>query len=343
MNFTFEDMPGVIRNHQWLLLVLAGLFWTTLFGIWPMRKANSVGRKLAIFVLTFLIVVLPPPIFALSGFLQPDSKATAPYGWLDCWQAGKLALTPLMLWAVAALYRHELFPKRSPTPRWILFGLAWGALVSGASLFHGAFYCLRKIDLHDLTRVGSDDFVGLMFFSIPAYVFIWYSIRALQAWRASDVRPREITLHSLAGSVFWIGSVPLARMFYNKLPENPPSCFIVTAASRGHRRIVGESLPIVRGGCVRFGNPQLIRFWAFEDSWQNVSPASHRLFRRIYNVIGPRIAARIRSPWAADAVHLLLKPAECLALLCFALHHKFQSLENRGTANSSDWKSAEHE
>lgn len=69
----------------------------------------------------------------------------------------------------------------------------------------------------------------------------------------------------------------------------------------GHEAVVGKT------------GWQLKAFRAFESTWQRRRPASHRAFRRVYNRVGPVIAGRIRSPYAADAVYLALKPVEWLA------------------------------
>jgi hypothetical protein len=57
-------------------------------------------------------------------------------------------------------------------------------------------------------------------------------------------------------------------------------------------------------------NRQLATFWALENAWQNQWPASYRGFRRVYNVMGPVVAACLRNAWLADLAYLCLKPLE---------------------------------
>ena len=121
----------------------------------------------------------------------------------------------------------------------------------------------------------------------------------------------------LAGSLpFWVTSIVWARRIYQSLPDKEPGgCFIVTAAGRGHPRLVGPFVEIERHGRRRPANRQLLTFWRLETRWQSCAPRSHQCFRRLYNRVGPPVAARIRSPWMADFVYLALKPVEALAAL----------------------------
>ena len=112
---------------------------------------------------------------------------------------------------------------------------------------------------------------------------------------------------------FWLGSAIWAYVAFERLPNSiNHNCFVVTAATRGHPRLVGPFLEIERHGHTRRVNPQLLTFWQFESAWQRRSPRTHAHFRAMYNSFGPQVAARIRSPWAADAVYLALKPVELL-------------------------------
>ena len=52
---------------------------------------------------------------------------------------------------------------------------------------------------------------------------------------------------------------------------------------------------------------------AFELLIAALSPFAHRVLRGIYNRIGPRLAAGLANPAAADAAYFGLKPLEWLA------------------------------
>ena len=80
-------------------------------------------------------------------------------------------------------------------------------------------------------------------------------------------------------------------------------------------RSVGPFFEIEHCGQTRRANQQLITLWQFENLWREKFPRSHQVFRRGYNRLGPRLAAKIRSPWRADLIFLALKPGEWLAWL----------------------------
>ena len=50
-----------------------------------------------------------------------------------------------------------------------------------------------------------------------------------------------------------------------------------------------------------------------------ISPTAHRVCRRIYDLIGPKLAATLIHPLLADAAYLTLKPAEWLSRVALAL------------------------
>jgi hypothetical protein len=107
---------------------------------------------------------------------------------------------------------------------------------------------------------------------------------------------------------------------YAKLPTTPPQdCYVSTAAARGHRRLVRarESL----GPCGEVGrvNDQMCYLKAAELLLACISPSGHRICRRIYDRIGPRLAAWLFHPLLADAAYLSLKPLEWLSRVGLAL------------------------
>jgi len=111
----------------------------------------------------------------------------------------------------------------------------------------------------------------------------------------------------------WVASVYLSKKQYLALPDNPPDCFVVTAALRGHQTVVGPLVSVNRYNEERTANHQLITFWNFESLWQKRSPRTHRRFRIIYNRIGPILAAGIKNKFVADIVYLLIRPCELIA------------------------------
>jgi hypothetical protein len=133
--------------------------------------------------------------------------------------------------------------------------------------------------------------------------------------RQSGVGPIAF-LFSLIGTIpFWFAGVLWSKKIFSTLPDQPPSCFVVTAAGQGHRSFVGPFLEVTHRGRNRVANRQLATLWKLEELWQSRAPLTHRSFRRIYNCVGPAIARRINSPWLADAAYLALKPVEWVAAL----------------------------
>ena len=128
---------------------------------------------------------------------------------------------------------------------------------------------------------------------VLCYVPIWY------AWRASQQR---------SSSLYYFGD--------NR--GHGPVLDRLSAATQGHVRIVGPFLEIERYGISRNVNHQLLTFWTFEQARHARSPRTHAWFRAIYNRHGPRLAARIRSPWTADLAYLMLKPIELLIRVTLA-------------------------
>jgi hypothetical protein len=63
----------------------------------------------------------------------------------------------------------------------------------------------------------------------------------------------------------------------------------------GHRVLVNRQLAVAN---------------AFEELLQERMPRFHKIIRGAYDRYGYPIAKHIRSPWVADAVWLIMKPAE---------------------------------
>jgi hypothetical protein len=243
-------------------------------------------------------VLLPLFTFLLSGFMTPDWKGACRWGWVDCFHSGKLALTPLVLWAMAAWYAVEVFKAKHPHRPWIILGLVVGAGIASVCAVFG------WLTVHvENPRI-------FLWMLVPTYAAVWYTVSARQSVKAAGFSLRACLVAAGSSLPLWIGAVLWSRRVYEKLPDQPPSCFIVTAASRGHAAVVGPLVPVAHGSRLSLANTQLLAFWQLEARWQTVAPRSHRRFRRVYGIVGPQVARRIRHPLAADLVYLALKPAE---------------------------------
>lgn len=95
-------------------------------------------------------------------------------------------------------------------------------------------------------------------------------------------------------------------------PQNLPYDYhyLCTVAARGHRKLVKPLRIGKRHGHQVLVNRQLAVANAFEELLQERTPRFHKLLRGAYDRYGYPIANHIRSPWASDAVWLLMKPAE---------------------------------
>jgi hypothetical protein len=260
--------------------------------------AKQVGKHFVTAAfLSFIGVILPLAVFFLSSYMVPEWKGACEHGWIDCFHLGKLALTPLVLWAMVSLYATDMC-HIPPTP-FMVMGIFTGAIVSSVCFVFGIISCTND--------------PSLLFLLVPLCTSVWYGIRAGQL--LLEFHPKLWTyLWTAMGSLpFWIGSIVWCRKTYLSLPDVAPSCFIVTAATKGHRHIVGPFVAVSRHGQPREANAQLLIFWQLEASWRKRAPSSHAMFRKYYNRFGPRLARRIGSPWLADAAYLALKPAEIMA------------------------------
>jgi hypothetical protein len=259
--------------------------------------------------MSFAVVVLPSFVFFVSYFGLPEWKGGCAHGWIDCFIAGKMALTPIMLWATAALYAVEILRVEKPAAKWIVLGIFLGATVAAVCLGFELF----SIDWQSWWREWRFEWRAEVWVFVPAYVAVWYSVRAWQLIKIAKLSLWNYFLALLGSLPFWLLSIWWSKGIYASLPDKSPDCFVVTAAARGHGKFVGPFFEIKRNGRRLWANQQLITFWQFENLWQKISPRSHENFRRLYNRLGPRIAVKIKSAWLADLIFIMLKPVEWLA------------------------------
>ena len=208
---------------------------------------------------------------------------------------------------MVALYRCDILQIDEES--WVTWGVSFGAVLSTFCLIHALLTVPLK-----------------WWLLIPFYVSAWFVFRTIQLIRAGLLTPLGPLWATLCAAPGWIASLYYSYATYQNLPETPPDCFIVTAAARGHRAIIGPHRPVVRHGRTREANSQLIAFWEFERLWQSRLPRLHRAFRACYNRIGPMIARRVCGPFLADAVYLVLKPAEWGAMFVLWWHSRRTAL-----------------
>jgi hypothetical protein len=300
-----EFMEGV--TIFWSVIGLI-IFWLSSM---PAYRAKSWRRFFLDIFLSVIGIVFPLFIFLMSALLLPDWKGACKHGWLDCFHIGKLALSPLVIWASAAFYVVQILRPESPPRKWVHLGLLIGTMTSSICLIVG-------VVIHDLT----DDWS--IWLLVPLYVSVWYYYLSFRSFQNSELRPFAYLITFTSSLLFWIAAAIWSKKYYHSLPDTPPSCFVVTAAQSGHEFIVGPFLNIERRGELRFVNSQLVTFWQFERLWSLSCPRIHGSFRRFYNWIGPQIAARVNSLIVADLVYLMLKPLELIAAVVVRFNEKIE-------------------
>lgn len=108
----------------------------------------------------------------------------------------------------------------------------------------------------------------------------------------------------------------------SRLPivEIPADChYLCTVAARGHASLVRPIRVGRRGGIPILVNRQLAIANAFEDLLHERWPRFGAFARKTYDALGLPVSRLIRSPWAADAVFIAMKPAEWLFYLVLLL------------------------
>lgn len=113
----------------------------------------------------------------------------------------------------------------------------------------------------------------------------------------------------------WRLAVGRAAEAYENLPKVDTNCFVATAAARGPRWLTGSFDGRAEHGGMVAISPQLQRFKLFELALRELSPAGHRALRRVYDRVGPAIAARAATPGRAALLWLALRPGELLAVV----------------------------
>lgn len=150
--------------------------------------------------------------------------------------------------------------------------------------------------------------------------YLGMSIRIVRMY-GSDLR---FSMAELLAGMTWLGllfaairqSIELSFAQYSQLPLEPPEgCYVATAAAQGYPAIVGSHQLLAVDKQPVFVNRQLTTFKIAELTLRAISPVAHRVFRFVYNCLGPRLAALLSFPLAATLAYLSLKPAEWVCRL----------------------------
>jgi len=223
-----------------------------------------------------------------------------------------LAVFGLFLGVVMITMLGGLLPCRRKPRSWKLGVRGWSIIGGVAGFLLLAYLGLIFIDRDLIALPG----VLLLFALIgsPWLFAVAYGFALTRCLRSGGVaradRGAVLGLGAtLAGyGAAWAAAWALALREYQKLPTQPPGCYIATAAGRGHRRLTGATPIQLPDGSTLPLTRQLQTLKAGELAIRTASPALHRALRRGYDTLGPRLASRLTSPWRADAAYLTLLP-----------------------------------
>ena len=168
--------------------------------------------------------------------------------------------------------------------------------------------CLVSLVLFPLGMMFSSVMYGLAFGSALTRFFITRHFDRKDGRPPPDPRGGMWTaIGSIAAYLAaWPGAVMLALHEYSKLPTSPPmGCYVCTAAAKGHPWLVRATPVTLADGRVMRVNRQMRVLKAGEMVLADCCPGLHRVLRRVYDAVGPRLAARVRSPWSADLAWLV--------------------------------------
>jgi hypothetical protein len=170
------------------------------------------------------------------------------------------------------------------------------------------------------------------FFTILVFLVIvapfWSFLISARAaiWLLKHHESKVTFLHGFGFSL-WIAAYAaslrydILKMYelYAALPPTPPDCYIATAAAKGHSYFVRSQTVHLRNGGLMQVNSQLQHFKSVEIALMAISPKLHHLIRKIYDLLGKKLAAHIQKPLLADVAFLLLLPIEWVSFLLLKL------------------------
>lgn len=169
-------------------------------------------------------------------------------------------------------------------------------------------------------------FLALLIVGVAAPFWSFFIAGQAALWLFKHHESKYTLLRGLGG-VAWVSTYIYAMRFnilkmyelYAALPPQPPDCYIATAAAQGHSRIVRSQTVCLSNGKQMQVNQQLQRLKCVELALMVTAPNLHKLIRRIYDVIGKRLAAYIQNPILADVAFLLLIPVEWISFFVLKL------------------------
>lgn len=224
IGFILIALVGLVAYLPWKAKVFPVVTGCLFLPVAAGMKDKSWKQFFVAVVASTIGIYIPLCVFIASGIpdLLPRSKAACPHGWIHCLPIGKLALTPLLLWALAALYTADILRVRKPYSSWIVFGITVGAVVNTVCFlvpigliiaYPGPWHRIWSM-MEDLRGP-----IPLLYHGVPLYVSLWFTVRAVQILRTHKLNP-AVFLVTLLGTVpFWIAAALWSIQFYDALPE----------------------------------------------------------------------------------------------------------------------------
>ncbi len=201
----------------------------------------------------------------------------------------------------------------------------WNLRLTGMILA-GLVIILALISMITSRNVFSPFFTALILlvFVAPFWSFL-ISLRAA-VWLIKNHESKITLLRGMSFGIWltaYVGAMRfnILKMYelYAALPPQPPDCYIATAAANGHPRIVGSRTVHLSNGKEMRVNSQLQRLKSVELALQAISPLAHKLIRKIYDVVGKKLAAYIQNPLLADVAFFFLLPVELISFAVLKL------------------------
>ena len=270
---------------------------------------NRLGRSKAERVALQLGIGVAPAVMLFVSTLGSGGYQLERGHWFFHTNDGSAGLVLLPLYLIGSFVIAAGFAQ--PTRRnrsWLYFVVAATLLIISLWYAFATHYLGMSDD-------GPNDLSFLAF--VPLLAAINYALVLVDVWRHGELTDfREVAIASWITGLavtLWLKAQLAIRIFQSLPVERPTGygdCFVVTAAAAGHPQFVRSWYDSRRRQIV---NRQLLTLQAFEACLRRDLPRLHRRLRRCYNVIGPIVASRIQCRVLADAVYILLKPAEWLA------------------------------
>jgi hypothetical protein len=227
----------------------------------------------------------------------------------------------LLLWGVIRLWQSAPEILAMVACVSVGMGLTAAFAVAGTTHMHPIeSLWMVPMGLLALSVLGS-------FVAAPTWAAAVYAYQSMRLWKSQGGRLQlrlwqVLTVFTWLAAYLaaWRAAVVLMLQAYARLPTEPPGdCYIATAAARGHGRFVGSREVVCHDGSTRRVNPQLAYFKCGELVLKATVPRLHETIRRVYDMLGPRVARLLIHPLVADIAYLALKPLEWLTRVALAV------------------------